>query len=213
MGFYMCPLDPKVKNIFIGNEAMLLKKRIPISVRAKSGPRPCSIPNKDWKNISKCEFKYRRNSILLKISNKVDNNIIPTSLSRISPIFKNDNSHFKVNVCGKANRSKIHITLSVKESLCTSDHNARENYSPILVFEISHSDHRIDLEWIKSQQDGTGGKMLVALYNIAKDLRIKNIFFYPDTRLAMQFYYHMDFGNDDYEVDHRKAIDWKVNIR
>jgi len=212
MGFYMCPLDPKVKNIFIGSEAGLLKKRIPISIRAKLNyPKSPRIQNKDWQNKGKPDFKLRGNTISFDRNNEVNENIINTSLYHLIPIFKDNNLRF--DVFGKINRPEIRITLSIKESLTKGCKHAHENYIGRLVYAISHSDNRIDLEWIGSRKLGNGGKMLIALYNIAKDLKIKNIFFYPDNRAAKQFYYRMDFGSNDYEVDHRIAIDWKVDVK
>ena len=213
MGFYMFPLDPKVKNIFIGSEAGLLKKRIPISIRARSNCKNIEIHHLDWQNNNGRSFKLGDNLISLKISNKVDKNIISTLLLHVTQIF--EGVHLNIGVLGKRDKDEDHISIKLSdlEVQCVGDYNAHEYYLGRMDFGISHSDHRIDMRWINSRQREIGGKMLVALYKIAKDLEIKSIFFYPDNTLAKQFYYHMDFGNNDYEVDHRKANDWKVDVK
>jgi hypothetical protein len=208
----MCPLSPEAKSIFIGNEAGLLKKRMPISVRARSSYNnknkfkdKYKIPNIDLQNNDICKLKLGNDSILMQMSNKVDKNIINISFLHIIPIFEGKNMHF--NFIGKSDRSEIHVTQFIRESRCTGDHYDPKNNLPLLGFSIYHSGDKMNLGWIVSRGGGSGGKMLEAVYNIAKDLGIKRIFFFPDKISAARFYYHMDFGCKEFDSDY-----WNVDV-
>ncbi len=93
-------------------------------------------------------------------------------------------------------RSRIMILLTdttvLSCSVTLQVFDSQRNETLFLNFDVSNND--LEFNSIRSMTRGFGGKALVSLYNFAKDLELRKIFFLPQDIEAEQFYFYMDFA-------------------
>jgi len=188
MGLHVRPSNTNIGKIFI-----------------RSDQQKCQIPYVDWKSG---KSMIKNHMISLNILNKVDNKIISTAISHVAPI--SERNYLNINVSGhkdinpKNDHTRVDIKIFKNEIT-----NIRENLLGELIYHILHNNKNIYLEWIKYPYRNNGKKLLIALYNIAKDLGVKQITFCAYTEIAIEFYRHLGFG----EPTDEKCEHWIAYVK
>jgi len=211
VGFCLSPYV--ARNVFKGAPG-LFTKRTPISERAAQAYKKAVLPNVDWKLCRKDIFRIGTSTVkFLNESRNVEAHIIPTVISHLVPIFENKNIDVLIkDIEGYPPIFSIHAygvgSMSDEERFSW---DLGKYPSASLNFCVSSSDKRIHLNVLVSLYSGFGGKMITALYNIAKDLRFRKISFEanPKNKAACRFYFHMDFGRPVEEVLNQ----WEVDVK
>ena len=207
MDFYLSPFDAKSIKIFKGVPG-LFTKRVPISERAGLSYKKAEVPDIDWKLCRKGSLSIGTSTLtFLNKSKYVEAHIIHAVLLHFVPIFENEN--IDVSIRDKENIPYFSIKAFKIESVSDKKHFLWDpGKYPLASLEFYVFSNRIHLDRLRSRCRGFGGKMITALYNIAKDLRFCKISFElePTNKNAYRFYYHMDYGRlikirDRWEVD------------
>jgi len=211
VGFYLSPCV--AGKVFKGAPG-LFTKRMPISERAAQAYKKAVLPNVDWKLCRKDSFKIGTSTVrFLNESGNVEAHVIPTVISHLVPIFENKDIDVLIKDIDKY-PPIFSIHAYEVGSMSDEKHFSLDpDKYPLasLNFCVSGSDKRIYLNVIVSQCHGFGGKMVTALYNIAKDLRFRKISFEanPKNQAACRFYFHMDFGRPVKKILNQ----WEVDVR
>ena len=198
MRFHLCPIEPRIQNLFRACPERLRRPRIPIAERAQRADRNRTVGcGQGWIHCEKQEFELGTNHFrLINLSEKADKKLLALIISHLGSIFENsfvgiwvteeDGEHPFVTV--QAVRPPVwemqnHLDLVVAEK-------------DLLLLEFCVTPEKLLLANIESMQKGTGGKALAALYNIAKQLGLPEISYQVKNNnlKGRQFYFHTDFG-------------------
>ncbi len=217
MGLHMCPLEPRVQKLFGSSTKKLSNRRIPIAERARLAYENRAISYDAALHYSEMErFLIGTNEFeIFNQSKFVDNRFIALAISHFGSVFKNTLIHI---LAEDKDDSPIMAVKAFRTDLIGRRNNFIIEYlkgAPLgtIEFRLFESRRGITMADFVSNVEGHGGKMLVALYNLAKDLEIKKMHFDVDVddTNAAQFYFHMDFGRPKPWI--RALLDmWEVKI-
>jgi len=209
VNFYLSPYDAKVAKVFKGAPG-LFTKRMPISGRAGLSYKKVEVPDIDWKLCRKNSFRIGSSNLtFINKSRYVEAHIIPAVISHFVPIFENKNIQVSIR---DVERNIPYFSIKAFKIASISDKRHflwDPGKFPLASLEFYVFSNRIHLNTLGSPYNGFGGKMITALYNIAKDIGFCKITFdlNPKNKNAYQFYFHMDFGRFVEEMDR-----WEVDV-
>jgi len=206
--FYLDPFNKNIIKLFKG-DPRLFTKRMPISGRAGLSYKKIEVPGIDWELFREGSFSIGTSTVkFLNKSRYVEARIIPVVLSHVVPIFEKN-----IDVLIKDVEQNIpYFSIKAFKIAGISDKKHflwNPDKYPLACLEFNVFSNRIHLNTLGSPCQGFGGKMITALYNIAKDMGFCKITFDLNIRNknAYQFYFHMDYGRYVKETDR-----WEVDV-
>jgi len=215
MPFNVCQLSPAAARIFLLAPSRQLKPRIPITERANQALRNRSISLEQAEaHCHLREFELNGNRFQIFPLGKYDNpELTALVVSYLGSCFKDKTValYFSQDF---ANSTYVTLKVAPKDVKFSSSLYGPAGFvQELFVFKFDINPHYIKLDKIESYQrdQGCGGRALVALYNIARELvGIKTILFgvYDHNSAAKRFYFHMDFG----KPTNSRATEWTVRV-
>lgn len=214
MAFNICPAHWKVQNLFKACPEKLLRTRTPLPIRATEAYKNRTVtPQMALKFATQNLFELGTNRFDLENNSRsAHEGLIALTLSHFGSAFR-DSFIFM----WAEDTWRMHPSITIKAFRGLSTMNGRipklDQEADLLgriEFVASYTDNCMILGTLRSEQPGCGGRMLLAAYNTAKDLDLKNIDFYVETNNtnAKQFYFYMDFGAPQDHIWHW----WKVDV-
>ncbi len=172
-------------------------KRMPISERARLAVRTPITPETISAHFDGNPFRIGTNQFSLSNkSNFLGADLFAKVISNFASIFENAFIYIW------AEEDKYGVTFVTlraesagdKFNLRTPSSNSNKHLLGRIEFKFDREDNQPIICDLRSPKGNHGGKMLVAMYNLAKELGMKTIAFRVENRKAKQFYSHMDFG-------------------
>jgi hypothetical protein len=196
MAFHLSPFDARVRQFFCGSPEGLLRPRVPLAKRAATQSRERGFrPEEIKRSLRMPSFSLGSNQIVVS-PGFPDEDYLYQLISHLGSLFSGARLSFKhwdkgldpLEVTFEA------VDLSLQE--------------PLVKAVFSRSEGFLNIDYLRGSRPGYAGRTLVALYNIAKEQKLREIDFSlcPENLGVLQFHFHMDFGRYLEEVPERWII-------
>ncbi len=206
-GFRICPLEPFVQRLSLHSGKGAASVRVPIAERAliQRLERGAAVPD-IARSLGRGSFRQGDNIVSLTGSLE---QIIPEhaalAAEHFGPVF--DRSAVQISMSGESDNvcaiSVKGFALPGKAAPRTAEGLAQKFSSGLILFDVNFPMASIFMSTLESRLSGTGGRLVTALYGIARDLEMRTITWnvYRKRIDSLRFYYHIDFGRPAFDPE------------
>lgn len=187
MAFNLCPLRLSITMLFRHEPVLLALPRQPLEQRAAAASRQRKISlAKAQRYLGRERFQLNRN--IFSISGKSaanEGHLLALLISHFGSITRGKKINIEMNGL-QTEGPTCEIEVLGRDKLCHA----------VVEFDLFRDQGRLILNFIAGSASGLAGRSLIALYNVAKELKVGLIGFYitAENDHSRRFFYHMDFG-------------------
>jgi hypothetical protein len=194
MSFKLCPYSLEVRGLFAQARHRLLQPRQTLRQRADDLKHHRRITDHRARQfIGRERFQLNHNRFQVNLSSPMEiDQLLTPLISYFGSITRGRNIDIKV------------AGPETQDLNCLIEIYDRTKLRHALVeFDLFPDQDRLIINFISGSSTGLAGRSLVALYNVAREIKIGLIGYYivPENLASKQFFYHMDFGrpkNEDW---------------